>query len=49
MIFLTSCGGGSGTTEEEKPIEDIPEEAPSNNLCQNVQTIQRQRILSFAP
>ena len=37
-IFLTSCGGGSGTTEEEKPIEDIPEEAPANNLvpeCSN--------------
>ena len=30
MMLVMSCGGGSGTIEEEKPTEGIPDETPSD-------------------
>ena len=51
MMFLTSCGGGSGTIEEEKPAGDIPDETPSDNSapeCSNYSELENTQFCTLS-
>ena len=50
MIFVMSCGGGSGTIEEEKPTEDIPDETPSDDSapeCSNYSELENTQFCTL--
>ena len=51
MMLVMSCGGGSGTIEEEKPTEGIPDETPSDGSapeCSNYSELENTQFCTLS-